>query len=310
MGSTTLGWLVGWVYVYLVLCKWVSNGARALHAHSGWWCEGECGNEEQQMHVFGAISLALHAPTRGEYYPFSMDWLNRYDFSFRLILLRTNWQTDETTNEHTNTHVHKHTHTCNYRVSDSQSKLRVTVTSVQNLKDLDDSNPNSDLVPRGPEKFASDEIFRVIFVTLQSPAEYTSQHQQRVDSFLTLRPCYLPLHEPQNNLNHTDESPLHSRLVHKAVILIRLPLFGFGPTCSFYDKIVKHQFPQGGCDPNISHYRIHHMSNAGYGGSYITLLEQVLYNFAMTPEKIVIVPSGSNRDHSWLWNDRNRCPLN
>lgn len=39
-------------------------------------------------------------------------------------------------------------------------------------------------------------------------------------------------------------------------------------------------------------YRTHHASNAGYGGSLITALEQLVYNYGTTPEKIFIIPFG------------------
>ena len=53
-----------------------------------------------------------------------------------------------------------------------------------------------------------------------------------------------------------------------------------------YQLLTEKQFPAT-CPPNESDYTVHYVSNAGYGGALITLLEQFIYNYATTPEKVV-----------------------
>ena len=295
-----------WLQCLALICfSWLCSGKvydRSLHGD--WTCSGCPESKDDRMHIYGAITFAIRIGVKNAYYPFNIDWFER--------------------------------------IGKSGSKVHVRFVDINDLAKLDvnedtinkgrKGNLNAYLYPRNKTKenikdkerdvsaetILLEETLQVIVVHMKSPNDYDDKQQAIVDDFLTINPCLIPLHEPHvieqstNSSNFVYESPLHSRLLNHVVILVQLPILGFGPTCSFFKHLISHQFPancpHGNDDTEVNkNYRIHVVSNAGYGGALVTMLEQMLYNVIQTPEKLFVVPSGGNADHTWIWNAKERC---
>ncbi len=290
----------------LICFSWLCVGNvhnRALHGD--WTCTGCPENKDDRMHIYGAVTLSARIGVKDVYYPFNIDWFERIGKpggKVHVKYVHIDRLADTNVNEDA---------TKNGRRGNINSYLYPRNKTRENIRDKESGVT--------VESIMLEETLQVFVAHMDNPIDYDDNRQAIVDDFLTMNPCLIPLHEPHiverstNFSNFVSESPLHSKLLSHVVVMVQLPIFGFGPTCSFYKHLVSHQFPRkcpSGSDGEEikANYRVHVLSNAGYGGALVTMLEQVLYNVVQTPEKIFVVPSGSNVDKSWIWNAKEKCP--
>ena len=251
-----------WFLLALVLLATTAEERNPHGLHASWICPS-C-PQEKVGDVFGAIALSLHVDVRDMYYSLNTEW---YD---NMLLTGAN--------------------------------VEVSYTAVDDIMNV---NLPEDEQDKKTLSQAS-ERYQVIFAEVPQGKSiydsYTVQRQHKIDDFLTLHPCWIPLHEPHPMFSNKTH-PLRSRFFNHAVILVKLPLYGYGMTCKLYELVVGKQFPLT-CPDKLEDYRVHWASNAGYGGSLITVLEQLVYNYAETPELIFTIPFGQSADKTWLWNDK------
>ena len=236
--------------------------------HRSWTCQN-CPDGKREE-IFGAIALSLHVDIRDLYYALNTEW---YD---NMLL--------------------------------TDAKVRVTYTVIDEITNINlgEGGESNQHKTREDGISPSSEQYQVVFAEIPRGRSiydsYTVQRQQLIDTFLMFHPCWIPLHEPHpmyTNKTH----PLRSSFFNNAVILVKLPQYGYGITCKLFELVVEKQFPSV-CPERIEGYRVHWASNAGYGGSLITALEQIVYNYAETPELIFTIPYGQSGDKTWLWNDK------
>jgi hypothetical protein len=112
-----------------------------------------------------------------------------------------------------------------------------------------------------------------------SPREY----EVRLDHFLAVNPCWVPLHEP--TLPFADESygeggDPDELTTHSVLLLARLPSHSFYATCKLYKSLVARQFPPV-CFYKQNRMAVFHLGNLGYGH----VLTYLLHAFVSTIEK-------------------------
>ena len=155
---------------------------------------------------------------------------------------------------------------------------------------------------------------------------YMEPHSQQIDSFLTLNPCWVPLHEPcAFNCSHFNFHNEEMQLYGESTVLIRLSGM-YNDTCKLFEALVKRQFPQE-CTYDDDHMRIGHPHNIGWSNTVHTIQGYLLDTLRQGhTHKVLVLPRAHSfdgqhqdfrlangtlyhRDRSrWYWANPLTCP--
>ena len=115
-------------------------------------------------------------------------------------------------------------------------------------KDSTKTSPGKAVVPKILSLY--DEEFQVLAFGFDKWKDITPrEYEVRLDHFLAVNPCWIPLYEPslpftdlsyQDGEDGSDPNELNT---HSILLLARLPSHSFYATCKLYKSIVARQFP-------------------------------------------------------------------
>lgn len=114
-----------------------------------------------------------------------------------------------------------------------------------------------------------------------------------LDNFLTLNPCWIPIHEPpiylRSNSSSVTGSSLSQQLFFEySVVFIRLPSFPFHSTCQLYTMISKIQNPSECPSKDSEQVQANYLGNIGWANCLHPLTEHFID--AMHNSRVFITP--------------------
>lgn len=267
---------VRWCIFWAILAN-VCSVEQFVAFNKHWVCNG-CSDfgydTEQANKIFGIIRAAIMHDQRNAYFGLDSSWMDN-------VIL-------------------------------PESKVVVTVARPSTLKSLV-MDP-----PRTLPKTEYEERYQVLY------SEVSSIRHRDVDEFLTHNPCWLPLHEPTiSNSSRYNYAPKYGDeeidpqrhpfikanygTYQSAVVLLRLPVYGFHATCRLFSELTRIQFPAQ-CHYDPDHAITYKLRNIGWS----SVFDVTMHNFAEIlnpknyPNKVFMVPGAQIfKSRTRTWTDRN-----
>jgi hypothetical protein len=196
-----------------------------------WKCVDCPGGEAGRHEILGAVHRSLHTELRNVYYQLSYQWLDAMLTPSAMVSVQ--------------------------RITD----IHLPLYTPPSMPIIHPTEPILDTA----------EEYKVIFVEFPDVHNnrqdnnnnkltdvYMGKHSQQIDAFLTLNPCWIPLHEPCSfNCTYGRNPKLFSR----SAIFVQFPR-QYSDTCKFFTALVTRQFPQR-CSLAEADLRVAHPHNIG-----------------------------------------------
>ena len=158
------------------------------------------------------------------------------------------------------------------------------------------------------------EVIEIYYVPMNNSTnlQVTSYTSGPIDTFLMYNPCWIVLQEP--DLFDDDEmidKRIKHRLRNKPLIFVKLPTYGYGPTCKLFTHLTNRQFPDKCPDKGSLYY--HFVQNYGFGGEVNKLVKTFLFNLYSSSSRVYA--QTRHEGYEWLWANSDRiskypCPSN
>eukprot|EP01038_Epipyxis_sp_PR26KG_P006756 gene6756-9258_t len=185
------------------------------------------------------------------------------------------------------------------------SKVKVNYVPAASIKNIVvehiNTNLNDGIINTAFDKY--NEVYQIYYSNIPN-----SFNVDDIDTFFVHNPCFIPLHEPIQNLNNklrsfkdynhkskfgnNTNSEYYQALSH-VLIFIKLPQYGFHSTCRFYKLITALQFPSK-CDSKQK--LVHQLTNIGWSNVFFSVFGKYsqIFDPKYFPKAVFVMPTAQS----------------